>query len=97
MWAVTNILPTRRRGNPNWGKLMEAAPAFPTAFEEQVKKLGLSEQTCETSEKLRQWCERNKDRSYIPEWLLNRWQISVDPNVKGPRGKPAKLRPPQTA
>ena len=85
MWAVAkpSILPTtaRKRGNPNWGKLMEPAPDLPTAFEEQVKKLGLSEQTCATSEKLREWCERNKDRSYIPEWLLKRWQISVDPNV----------------
>jgi hypothetical protein len=83
MWAVANILPTRRRGNRNWGKPMEAAPALPTAFEEQVKKLGLSEQTYETSDALRRWCERNKDRSYIPEWLLKRWRISVDSNVGG--------------
>jgi hypothetical protein len=78
-----SIVPTRarRRGNPNWGKLIQHAPYVATAFEEQVKRLGLSEQTCETSEKLRQWCERNKDRSYIPEWLLKRWQIFVDPNV----------------
>jgi hypothetical protein len=26
---------------------------------------------------------RNKDRCYIPEWLLKRWQITVDPNVSG--------------
>ena len=73
MWAVANILPTRRRGNPNWGKLVQHAPYVATAFEEQIKKLGLSEQTCEASEKLRHWCERNKDRSYIPEWLLKKW------------------------
>jgi hypothetical protein len=23
------------------------------------------------------------NRCYIPEWLLKRWQISVDPNVSG--------------
>lgn len=62
---------------------MEASPNVPTAFEEQVQKLGLNEQTCATSEKLRQWCQSNKDRSYVPEWLLKRRQISVDPNFSG--------------
>jgi hypothetical protein len=73
----------RKRGNPNWGKPMEASPNVPTAFEEQVQMLGLNEQNCATSEELRHWCERNKDRCYIPEWLLKRWQISVDPNISG--------------
>jgi hypothetical protein len=62
---------------------MEAAPNVPTAFEEQVEKLGLNEQTCVASEELRRWCERNKDRCYIPEWLLKQWGIPVDPNVSG--------------
>jgi len=79
------ILPTkaRKRGNPNWGKPIERVPAVPTAFEELVKKLGLDEQTCATSEKLKQWCERNKDHCYVPEWLLKQWGMSVDPNVSG--------------
>ena len=44
--ARSFILPTRtrKRGNPNWGKPMEAAPDVPTAFEEQVQKLGLNEE-----------------------------------------------------
>jgi hypothetical protein len=58
-------------------------PRLPTAFEEQLRKLGLTEQTCVASEELRQWCERNKDRCYIPEWLLKQWRITVDPNVSG--------------
>ena len=41
------------------------APDVPTAFEEQVKKLRLNEQTCVASEELKQWCKRNKDRCYI--------------------------------
>jgi hypothetical protein len=73
----------RKRGNPNWGKPMEAAPDVPTAFETQVRKLGLNEQTCATSDELRQWCHHNKDRCYIPEWLLKQWRITVDPNVSG--------------
>jgi hypothetical protein len=62
---------------------MEPAPDVPTAFEEQVRKLGLTEQSCAASEKLKQWCERNKDRCYIPESLLKRWGIPVDPNFSG--------------
>jgi hypothetical protein len=57
--------------------------AVPTAFDEQARKLGLNEQKCVASEELRHWCERNKDRCYIPEWLLKQWRITVDPNVSG--------------
>jgi hypothetical protein len=70
IWAVAkpSILPTtaRKRGNPNWGKLMEPAPDLPTAFEEQVKKLGLSEQNCATSEKLREFLSRMP--KYCENW-----------------------------
>jgi hypothetical protein len=77
------VLPTRarKRGNPNWGRPIQHAPYAATAFEEQVQKLGLTEQTCVASTELRQWCKRNKDRCYIPEWLLKRWGLTVDPNV----------------
>ena len=73
----------RKRGNPNWGRgrSIQACPAVATAFEEQVQKLGLNEHTCGASEKLKQWCERNKDRCYIPEWLLKQWGIPVNPNL----------------
>jgi len=72
----------RKRGNPNWGRpIFQHAPYVATAFEEQAQKLGLTEQTCVSSEEMRQWCERNKDRRYIPEWQLKRWGIAVDPNV----------------
>jgi hypothetical protein len=87
MWTVAKpfVLPTktRKRGNPNWEKPMEAAPDVPTAFEEQIRMLGLNEQNFVASEELWHWCKLNKDRFYIPEWLLKRWQISVDPNVSG--------------
>jgi len=75
----------RKRGNPNWdsGRPTQMLPRLPTAFEEQIQSLGLNEQNCVASDELRHWCERNKDRCYIPEWLLKRWGISVDPNVSG--------------
>jgi hypothetical protein len=65
------------------GKADEGRPRCSYCVEEQVQNLGLNEQTCATSEKLRQWCQSNKDRCYIPEWLLKQWGIPVDPNVSG--------------
>src|SRR5438445_4565553 len=74
----------RRRGNPNWGRPLPPAPAVPTEFETQVRHLGLTKQTCTRSVALRNWCERNKNRCYIPEWLLEEWGIAVEPYVSGP-------------
>jgi hypothetical protein len=54
-----------------------------TAFEVEVQKLGLDDQTCATSEALQRWCEFNKNRCYIPEWLLKQWGISVDAELNG--------------
>jgi hypothetical protein len=73
----------RRRGNPNWGKLLPPAPVVATEFETQVRHLGLTKQTCTGSVALRNWCERNKNRCYIPEWLLEEWGIAVEPYVSG--------------
>src|SRR6266849_387157 len=72
----------RKRGNPNWGSGQPPRPAFavPTEFEIQVRQLGLTKQTCADSTELRTWCERNRNRCYIPEWLLNEWEIPVNPN-----------------
>jgi predicted secreted protein len=30
------------------------------------------------SARLRAWCEENRNRCYIPEWLLDAWDIHVD-------------------
>src|SRR5579864_1969070 len=67
-----------RRESPKWGP---RGPGLATAFEEQIRKLGLTETNCITSEELRQWCEHNKNHCYIPEWLLKRWGISVEPHA----------------
>jgi hypothetical protein len=57
----------------------QASPT--TGFEDELRRLGLNEQSCAESLKLKHWCERNKDRCYIPEWLLKRWGMTVDPNL----------------
>lgn len=68
----------RRRGNPNWGRPAQAAPVLATEFEEQVHRLGLTKQSCAASTQLRNWCERNCNRCYVPEWLLGVWGIDVE-------------------
>ena len=73
-----------KRGNPNWGRLMPPASILRTEFELQVRQLRLTVETCVFSAELRRWCERNRNRFYIPEWLLDEWGFSVDANLSGP-------------
>src|SRR5271169_3809171 len=75
---VTIPLPTRKRGNPNWGKLIPFAPAIPTEFELRAKQLQLTAKKYTSSAELRTWCEQNRNRCYIPEWLLEEWKINVN-------------------
>jgi hypothetical protein len=67
-----------KRRNPNWGMPPKAIPHVATEFESQVRQLGLTKRTYAASAQLRTWCERNKNRCYIPEWLLAEWGITVD-------------------
>jgi hypothetical protein len=69
----------RKRGNPNWGRPMPLAPAHATEFERQVRTLHLTPETYVFSAELRLWCWQNRNRFYIPEWLLEKWRIAVDP------------------
>jgi hypothetical protein len=72
---------TRKRGNPNWGRPIRHAPVLATEFELQIRQLRLTEESYVFSAELKSWCERNRNRFYIPEWLLEAWGIRVDPNV----------------
>ena len=69
----------RKRGNPNWGRPIPSDPALPTEFEVRVGQLLLTAETYASSIELRAWCERNRNRCYVPEWLLTEWDITVDP------------------
>jgi len=70
---------THKRGNPNWGKAqVRPDPVLPTEFEVLAKSLGLREKNYANSEELRSWCQHNKNRCYIPEWLLKKWDLAVD-------------------
>ena len=71
----------RKRGNPYWGHALPLAPAVPTEFELQVRQLHLTRETYIYSAELKAWCKENRNRFYIPEWLLDEWHITVDPNI----------------
>jgi hypothetical protein len=70
---------TRKRGNPNWGRPIPPAPALATEFELRVRHLQLMPKMYTSSIELRTWCEHNRNRCYVPEWLLEEWNITVDP------------------
>jgi hypothetical protein len=81
--AFALLLMRRKRGNPNWSAGLPPQPlrAAATEFEKEMRKLGLTQKTCASSSELRRWCERNKDRCYVPEWLLKEWGIDADVDV----------------
>jgi hypothetical protein len=81
-YGDTGRLPamTRRRGNPNWGRPIPPAPVLATEFELKVRQLQLTAEMYTSSAELRSWCEQNRNRCYVPEWLLQEWYITVDPH-----------------
>ena len=62
---------------------MPNIPSLPTEFEMQARHLGLMPQDYVSSAKLRFWCERNRNRVYIPEWLLEAWGMAVEADLTG--------------
>jgi hypothetical protein len=73
----------RRLESSNWasGRLSRIPSALPTAFETRARELSLTVPTYADSQELRSWCEDNRNKCYIPEWLLKAWGISVDSDV----------------
>ena len=69
---------SRRRGNPNWGRPLPPLPASPTEFEILVRRLRLIPEMYVVSPELKRWCQLNRNRCYIPEWLLEEWGIDVE-------------------
>ena len=74
---------TRKCGNPNWGRPIPPAPNLSTEFELRVRQLQLTAEMYTSSIELRTWCERNRNRLYIPEWLLKEWGVIVDLGFSG--------------
>ena len=68
----------RGRGNPNWGKPISPVYAIRTEFETEVTRLRLRKSQYIGSMELKRWCERNRKRVYVPEWLLTEWGMKVE-------------------
>jgi hypothetical protein len=49
--------------------------AVATEFELAAEHLHLAPDNYLSSIQLREWCKRNKNRCYIPEWLLKEWAL----------------------
>ncbi len=49
----------------------------------QVKRLGLARAEYVASAPLKRWCKLNRNRHYIPEWLLEEWRMKVDETLSG--------------
>jgi len=44
----------------------------------EVRKLGLAQNKYVSSLELWHWCARNRNRVYVPEWLLAEWGMQVE-------------------
>jgi hypothetical protein len=82
IWAMSRpfVLPDRKRGrgNPNWGKPLLSIPVLVTEFEQEVARLRLKRRDYAASMPLKRWCYRNRNRVYVPEWLLDEWGMQVE-------------------
>jgi len=56
------------------------SPAYDLNPQPTDIKPQLTAGTYTSSRQLRAWCERNRNRCYVPEWLLGEWGITVDFN-----------------
>jgi hypothetical protein len=49
----------------------------------QVDRLGLAKSQYLASAELKYWCQRNRNRCYVPEWLLEAWGMTVEESFSG--------------
>lgn len=61
----------------------QSAPRTRTEFEMHVERLGLRVEEYVRSAELRRWCEQNRERVYIPEWLLDKWGMTIEQIFSG--------------
>ena len=59
---------------------MPPVPALVTEFEMLVRHLHLTPRMYTSSAELHTWCEQNRNRLYVPEWLLEEWGMKVNLN-----------------
>jgi hypothetical protein len=63
------------------GRSLVVDQAGMTEFEDQCARLELKTRIdIVMSRQLREWVLKNRNRRWVPEWLLNQWAIEVDVN-----------------
>jgi len=67
-----------KRGNPDWGKPLLPIPALVTEFEMEIARRRLKSQDHVASVALQRWCDRNRNRRYVPQWFLCEWGMKVE-------------------
>jgi hypothetical protein len=67
-----------KRGNPNWLKPLHPVAALLSEFEIEVSRLGLTRSDYVASAELKRWRNHNRNRVYVPEWLLVEWGMKVE-------------------
>jgi len=60
------------------GSSAPVGPAIATEFEITVKRLRLMPEMYTASHELKSWWECNRNRVFIPEWLLKQSGITVE-------------------
>jgi hypothetical protein len=68
---------------PQLGASHCAVARSASEFEMRVRQLQLMAEMYTSSVELRTWCEQNRNRVYIPEWLLEESGITVDATLSG--------------
>jgi hypothetical protein len=58
-------------------------PRGASTFEHVARHLHLSPSEYATSAKLKEWVRRNKDRKYVPSYLLVAWHFDIDIKLFG--------------
>lgn len=71
----------RRHGHWASGWPAAVLPEKATAFETRALELKLTAPAYVRSRELRQWCKENRNKSYVPEWLLKAWGMSVNADL----------------
>jgi hypothetical protein len=71
----------KRHGNPNWGRSY-MTPLIPatvsSSFDEVARSLGLTPDQYASSRALRDWACHNRTQKYVPEALLDVWDLESD-------------------
>lgn len=73
---------SRKPRNPNWGQPMNLTQKYGSAnvcaFDKLTEQLQLQPEQYAQSSALRAWVKTNRNRRYVPEWLLLAWGLEVD-------------------